>query len=187
MKFKKKLLKNNILLLTNDILCAIMNSQSIKELYFMWNKNKSLYLSRILTDVCAGLALIFALFVPEGAKWYNYISEPIGILADHNVALPLIIVIYFCEVMAFVVLWSLHKLLGNISKEKVFIPENTSCLRAISWACMLAGFSMIVLALWRAIFIFAAFLLVFFGLVMRVLKNVFENAVEIKSENDFTI
>jgi hypothetical protein len=52
---------------------------------------------------------------------------------------------------------------------------------------MLAGFSMIVLALWRAIFIFAAFLLVFFGLVMRVLKNVFENAVEIKSENDFTI
>ena len=54
-------------------------------------------------------------------------------------------------------------------------------------AVMLAGFSMIVLALWRAIFIFAAFLLVFFGLVMRVLKNVFENAVEIKSENDFTI
>ena len=147
----------------------------------MWNKNKSLFLSRILTDVCAGLALIFAFFVPGGAEWYNYISEPIGILSDRNVTIPMIVVIYFC------VLWSLHKLLNNIAGEKVFIPENTSCLRAISWACMLAGFSMAVLALWRAIFVFFAFLLIFFGLVMRVLKNVFENAVEIKSENDFTI
>lgn len=153
----------------------------------MWNKNKSLYLSRILTYVCAGLAFIFALFVPGGAEWYNDISEPIGILADKNVAVPLVVVVYFCEIMAFWVLWSLHKLLGNISKDKVFIPENTSCLRAISWACMFAGFAMGVLALWRAIFVFFAFLLIFFGLVMRVLKNVFENAVEIKSENDFTI
>jgi hypothetical protein len=28
---------------------------------------------------------------------------------------------------------------------------------------------------------------VMFGLIMRVLKNVFEKAVEIKTENDFTI
>ena len=153
----------------------------------MWNKNKSLFLSRVLTYVCAGLAFIFALFIPDGAVWYNSISEKIGILSQQNVTIPVIIVLYFCVAMAYTVIWSLHKLLGNIANEKVFIPENTSCLRVISWACMLAGFSMIVLALWRAIFIFAAFLLVFFGLVMRVLKNVFENAVEIKSENDFTI
>ena len=164
-----------------------MNSQNIKELNFMWNKNKSLYLSRILTYVCAGLAAIFSLFIPEGAQWYNYISEPIGILAEKNVTVPVIVVLYFCVVMSFWVLWSLHKLLGNIFHDKVFISENTKCLRAISWACMLAGFSMAVLSLWRAIFIFFAFLLIFFGLIMRVLKNVFENAVEIKSENDFTI
>jgi hypothetical protein len=46
---------------------------------------------------------------------------------------------------------------------------------------------MTVLALWRDIFIFAGFFSVMFGLIMRVLKNVFEKAVEIKSENDFTI
>jgi hypothetical protein len=34
---------------------------------------------------------------------------------------------------------------------------------------------------------FAAFFAMFLGLVMRVLKNVFEKAVELKSENDFTI
>lgn len=153
----------------------------------MWNKNKSLFLSRILTDVCAGLAFIFALFVPDGAVWYNYISEPIGILSDKDITIPMIIIIYFCIAMAFLVLFSLHKLLNNIAKEKVFISENTSCLRIISWACMFAGFSMAILAIWRAIFVFFAFVLIFFGLIMRVLKNVFENAVEIKSENDFTI
>ena len=34
---------------------------------------------------------------------------------------------------------------------------------------------------------FAGFLAIMFGLIMRVLKNVFEKAVEIKSENDFTV
>lgn len=33
----------------------------------------------------------------------------------------------------------------------------------------------------------AAFFAVMLGLVIRVLKNVFEKAVELKSENDFTI
>ncbi|MBO4878250.1 MAG: DUF2975 domain-containing protein [Ruminococcus sp.] len=153
----------------------------------MWNKDKSLYLSRILTYVCAGLAALFTLFVPGIAQWYNDISDPIGILAHKDVTLPMIIVVYFCAVMAFWVLWSLHKLLSNISNDKVFIPENTACLRAISWACMIVGAALLVLAIWRAIFVFFAFIFVFLGLVMRVMKNVFENAVEIKSENDFTI
>ena len=153
----------------------------------MWNKNKSLFLSRILTAVCAGLGFIFALLIPDGVIWYAYISEPIGILADKNITIPMIIIMYFSVVMAFIVLFALYRLLDNITKDKVFIPQYTTCLRVISSACMLAGFSMGIFSLWRAIFIFFAFVLIFMALVMRVLKNVFENAVEIKSENDFTI
>ena len=44
-----------------------------------------------------------------------------------------------------------------------------------------------IFSLWQTIFLFAAILVIMFGLIMRVLKNVFEKAVEIKSENDFTI
>lgn len=52
---------------------------------------------------------------------------------------------------------------------------------------MLAGTAFLVLGLWRFIFLLAGFLAIMFGLIMRVLKNVFEKAVEIKSENDFTV
>ena len=52
---------------------------------------------------------------------------------------------------------------------------------------MLAGAAFLILGIWRFVFIFPAFMAVMFGLIMRVLKNVFEKAVEIKTENDFTI
>ena len=88
------------------------------------------------------LIVIFALLIPDGVIWYAYISEPIGILADKNITIPMIIIMYFSVVMAFIVLFALYRLLDNITKDKVFIPQYTTCLRVISSACMLAGFSM---------------------------------------------
>ena len=46
---------------------------------------------------------------------------------------------------------------------------------------------MMIFGMWSIIFLVFGMCAVMFGLVMRVLKNVFEKAVEIKSENDFTI
>lgn len=108
-------------------------------------------------------------------------------LLSGSVTVPMCIVIYVCLAFALSALAALHILLSNINSGKVFIPQNTRCLRLISWACMLAGAALVVLGLWRFVFLFAALLAVMVGLVMRVMKNVFEKAVEIKSENDFTI
>ena len=58
-------------------------------------------------------------------------------------------------------------------------------VRPTVFAAILIAFA--VMALWRYLFFLPAFFAVMFGLIMRVLKNVFEQAVEIKSENDFTI
>ena len=44
-----------------------------------------------------------------------------------------------------------------------------------------------IFGLCSSIFAFIGMVAIMFGLIMRVLKNVFEKAVEIKSENDFTI
>ena len=49
------------------------------------------------------------------------------------------------------------------------------------------GAAMMIFGLWSSIFVFFGMCGLMFGLIMRVLKNVFEKAVEIKSENDFTI
>ena len=153
----------------------------------MWTKTKSLFLSRILTAIMSGLVVIMTFFLPSICRWYEDISLGTGLFGSAGIVIPMCISLYICEIFALTALYSLHVLLGNINRNEVFIPQNTACLRRISWACMLAGCSLFIFGLWRFIFILAAFLAVMFGLIMRVLKNVFEKAVEIKSENDYTI
>ncbi len=153
----------------------------------MWTKTKSLLLSRILAAVMTGMILIMTFFVPAMVKWYEEVSVGKGIFSSGKIFLPMCICLYVCEVLALFAMRGLHILLDNINKGNVFIPENTRCLRIISWMCMLAGVSFSVFSLWRYIFLLPAFFAVMFGLIMRVLKNVFEKSVEIKCENDFTI
>ncbi|SHM90752.1 DUF2975 domain-containing protein [Ruminococcus flavefaciens] len=155
----------------------------------MWNNNKSLFLSRVLTITAAGVAIFVAFFIPTIAEWYQYMMtvEAAGILDRETMYVPMCITLYVCDALALGALWNLHVLLGNISRDEVFIPKNTSCLRRISWLCMGAGSVCIIFGLWSSIFAFVGMVAIMFGLIMRVLKNVFEKAVEIKSENDFTI
>ena len=155
----------------------------------MWNKDKSLFLSRILTVVAAGVAIFVAFFIPTLSEWYQYMMtvEAAGILDRSSMFIPMCITLYVCDALALAALWNLHLLLGNISKDQVFIPKNTSCLRRISWICIAVGVVLMIFWLWSSIFAFIGMVAIMFGLIMRVLKNVFEKAVEIKSENDFTI
>ena len=101
----------------------------------MWNKDKSLFLSRILTVVAAGVAIFVAFFIPTLSEWYQYMMtvEAAGILDRSSMFIPMCITLYVCDALALAALWNLHLLLGNISKDQVFIPKNTSCLRRISW------------------------------------------------------
>ncbi|MCQ2468583.1 MAG: DUF2975 domain-containing protein [Ruminococcus sp.] len=152
----------------------------------MWNKNKSLFLSRTLTYIGAVITLVVMVVTPDIASWYDTYIEPYGLIKG-SIMVPFSLTIYFCGVMIIGITVSLYRLLTNIKNDRVFVKENTKCLRRISWECMLAGLALVIFGLWRYFFFGFAFAFVFMGLIMRVLKNVFEKAVEIKSENDFTI
>ncbi len=152
----------------------------------MWTKTRSLMLSRMLVYVLLVLLVAALGLVPAISKWYDSISAEVGFIKG-SAFVPVCVMLYICDAFALFAVNSLRILLNNINKEDVFTEQNTKCLRVISWACMLAGITFAVFGIWRFSFLFAAFFAVFLGLVMRVLKNVFEKAVEIKSENDFTI
>jgi len=89
-------------------------------------------------------------------------------------------------------LYGLIRLLLNIRKDKVFVRENVTYLRRISWDCfgvaavaIVGGFlyhDLPITFFWLMAFIAAAI-----GLVLRVVKNVMEAAVELKAENDLTV
>ncbi len=152
----------------------------------MWNKNKSLFLSRTLTYIGAVITLVVMVVTPDIASWYDTYIEPYGLIKG-SIMVPFSLTIYFCGVMIIGITVSLYRLLTNIKNDRVFVKENTKCLRRISWECMFSGLALVIFGLWRYFFFGFAFAFVFMGLIMRVLKNVFEKAVEIKSENDFTI
>ena len=96
-------------------------------------------------------------------------------------------VTYGSAVPAALVLFCLHRLLKNISQEDVFCEENVTYLRVMSWCCMIAGL-VYFLAGWFDWYLFIFCITAgFVGLMLRVVKNVFAQAVAIKAENDYTI
>ena len=69
----------------------------------------------------------------------------------------------------------------------MLVSENVSAMRGLSWCCVavcvITGVAGIIY--FPFFFIFAAS--GFFALILRVIKNVFAYAVDVKDENDYTI
>jgi len=85
-------------------------------------------------------------------------------------------------------LLALDRLLCAVRREEVFTTGNVRYLRVISWCCFAAGAILLVGSFIINInLIILAVLAAFFGIVIRVVKNLFAAAVALKDENDFTI
>lgn len=65
--------------------------------------------------------------------------------------------------------------------------ENVSILRLLSWCCIAAGLVCLFSALYYMPFLIVSAAAAFVGLILRVVKNVFAEAVRLKDENDYTI
>ena len=143
-----------------------------------WNNDRSLLLSRVCVWVFTVLLAALLLTAPWFWNW---------ILWRSSVRMVYIGVTYASGVPAAVVLFCLHRLLRNISEEEVFIQENVRSLRIMSWCLIAAALVYLVGSLfdWYLVVFAAAAACV--GLILRVVKNVFAQAVELKNENDFTI
>lgn len=78
-------------------------------------------------------------------------------------------------------------LLMRVRKGLVFTPKSIAYIRGISWCCFLITVVFIVLGIYFQLSFILAFFAVFLGISLRVVKNVIEEAAEIKSENDLTV
>jgi len=98
-----------------------------------------------------------------------------------------LITIYVGSLPAVALLVFLYMLLQRIGNGRVFVKENAACLRYISWCCfagaIISLISMLYYVPWIALGIAAAFM----GLVIRVIKNVFAEAIELQDDSDLTI
>jgi hypothetical protein len=174
----------------------------------MWNAKKSVQLSLICTKiVVAGVLLVMILvllaclhmgealtYIVFGRYW-EYVAL---FLPQSAVLIP---AFYIACAFVLFALFRLHGLLSAIKAGEVFTQSNVRRLRAISWACFAVTLLLLLTdIIWvirfgypkpslsaplffLAISITAAFM----GLILRVVKNVFEAAVLLKDEVDFTI
>jgi hypothetical protein len=155
----------------------------------MWNSIRSVKLSIVCTRIVmasiAGAALFASL--PFGRQsLLSVYGDPAAMSAAE--AVFILALHYACCVPAFAALLKLDRLLANIRRSQVFVPQNVKALRAISWHCFAEALILAVAGASLATIFFAPMLAAaFFGLILRVVKNVIDAAVELKTENDFTI
>jgi len=147
----------------------------------MWSKDCSILLSKGLIIVGFLMTLFIIPFVPEVAGFYDTIS------GDEPVWLEFTIVVYIVLTFVIILVFTLFRLLNNISKQVIFVSQNTKYLRRISWCCFLIAGILLVFGIWVTWSVLVAFVAGFIGLILRILKNVFEEAVSIREENDYTI
>ena len=81
----------------------------------------------------------------------------------------------------------LFALLLLVKKGSVFTRPAVELIRYISWCLIFMGFIMMALAFCTLLAVIAGAVVLFVGLAIRVVKNVIEEAVYIKEENDLTV
>ena len=94
---------------------------------------------------------------------------------------------YTTAIPAAAALYMMNRLLANIKREEVFTEKNTGYLRGMSWCCLAAGLIFLISSFYYPAFFALCAAAVFMALILRVIKNVFAQAEEIKKENDYTI
>lgn len=149
-----------------------------------WNKDKSITLSRFFVVAFAILLALLDIFCYWILGWLKDISElPQGLSQTWLVLLTL----YVSSLFAGLLLAVLWKLLGNLQHEKVFVSENVKFLRISSWACTAISLIYLLSAVYYIPMLVVAISAGFLALIIRIVKNVFEQANAMKYELDLTV
>lgn len=142
------------------------------------------------------VAILFLVALAGACFFVPYLADlilrlPEGIIAEPPVTEYtlwfLMTVIYILIATAAVATLFMIRLLVRVNQGLVFTATSVSMLRGVSWCCMLGSVLFVLLGIYVQLALPVAFVALFVGMCLRVVKNVIEEAVEIKSENDLTV
>lgn len=103
-----------------------------------------------------------------------------GRIFVHIVAYVLLSIVALADVLSIT-------LLLRVRKGEVFTDKSVALIRGVSWSCILLCVAFALLGVYFQLALIMAFLALFLGLCLRVVKNVIEEATIIKGENDLTV
>lgn len=153
----------------------------------MWNRKHSVTLSIVVCYVVVFLLTAAVFFCPWVVEQYfgsyrGWNTASVGYMQS-----LFAVTFYPCAVFAYAALYNLVRLLYNIRRDDTFIHRNVVYLRRISWCCFIVAGITAVGCVFYLPYAMVAVAAGFAGLMLRVVKNVMQSAVEIREENELTI
>lgn len=149
----------------------------------MWNDKKSITLSKFCVLAFSAMLIGIALSAPWIVNRFLDFSRADLVGKEYF----FLSTIYSGSIPAAVLLYCLYRLLHSIEHEEVFISANVEYLRRISWCCFAGAIICFASTLYYFPWIFVAVAAAFMGLIVRVIKNIIAQAVELKNESEYTI
>lgn len=149
----------------------------------MWNSRRSILLSKICVVIFMGALLYVAIRAPRLVAWLMDMTRAVLV----GKSWPFLATIYAGCIPAAALLVCLYMLLHRIAQGDVFVQKNVASLRIISWCCIVGAVICAVSAFYYFPWFIVAIAAAFVGLIVRVVKNVFDRAVALQIEADFTI
>lgn len=155
----------------------------------LWNSKKSI----ILTKFCILALMVISVIMMFCGRYlisrFLSITGGAKITISKELSLYIITFIsYILGIIAQVTLFCMLKFVTNLEKDLVFIPQNIKWLRFISYGCLSAGLLLIIVTVvYHKLYLIFSLAALFMMLIVRVIKNAFEQAVKMKEELDLTI
>ncbi|MDR1205039.1 MAG: DUF2975 domain-containing protein [Peptococcaceae bacterium] len=135
-----------------------------------------------MTSLFLLLVTAGALGMPLILNWYiGYAGK------NSDIYLRLLYTLRISAIPAFIALICLGRLLKNIDGGQIFVSRNVRLLRILSWCCFTAAGIFLVMTFNYVTGLFVVISAAFMGLILRVVKNVIAQAIELKQENDLTV
>ena len=148
----------------------------------MWTSSKSSALSLWCNRFLLIILILAALSAPWWLRWYTNFTNKAPELYP-----VLLTLIYVCSAPGVLALAAMDRLLKNIRRNQIFISQNVTLLRVLSWCCFFVSAASCVCGFWYLPILFITIAGGFGGIVLRVVKNVMAEATRIKRENELTI
>ena len=147
-----------------------------------WIRSRSLQASRGFVIFFALLLLGLDVFGFGFVDWFSRLRQ----LLDRQ-SVGILITLYACSLPGWLCLWSLWQLLGRLQKGQVFTEENIRLLQRVSLCCAAAAGICVFGCFFYLPFLVAVAAASFMALIVRIVRNVFQTAMEMKSELDLTV
>ncbi|GAB2021960.1 hypothetical protein RyT2_10340 [Pseudolactococcus yaeyamensis] len=147
-----------------------------------WSQKQSLRLTLVVTAIFF-IAIIVTMF---NMRYFVNLLLPLNGIRGLNLTY-FYMTLYVSMTAMLWILVLLACLVRNIQKDIVFEQVNIRYLRLISWSCILVALILFVSAFYHFQWSVLAVAATFMALIVRVIKNVFCQALLIKEENAFTI